>query len=352
MESRPETLVILSPGFAASEQDTTCIPPMQLFVKALREDCPGLNVVLIAFQYPHFTGQYKWNGVRVIAIGGRNRGQFYRLLTWTKAWRLLKQLNKEYQLMGILSFWLGECALVGSYFAKSHRLMHYAWVLGQDAKPGNKYVRWIKPSGDAVIALSDFTARELRKNYGIRPQQVIPVGIDTSLFGPMPGKQDIDLMGAGSLIPLKQYCLFVEAVAYLKDFFPAIKAIICGKGPEMDKLKEMADGYGLGDSLIFAGELPYDKVLAMMQRSKVFLHPSNYEGFGAVMAEALYAGAHVVSFCKPMDKIYRNHHIVCNAETMKQELLSILQNTRRGHDRVLTCTAQQIAKNIISLFVA
>jgi len=350
MENKVDTLVILSPGFPANEADTTCMPPMQLFVKALKEVCPGLNIIVLTFQYPFFAGEYEWHGIKVIAIGGKSKAKLRRARSWLKAWKILRDLNKQYNLMGLLSFWLGECAFVGHYFAGRHQLPHYTWILGQDAKKGNKYFSWIKPGSDSLVALSDFVAREFTKNYGITPALVMPVGIDTSLFGEAPAKRDIDLLGAGSLIPLKQYRLFVETVGILKEFFPGIKAVICGKGPELEALQSLAEKLNLKNNITFAGELPHAEVLALMQRSKVFLHTSNYEGFGAVLAEALYAGAHVVSFCKPMDRDYRHHHVVNDSKEMSAEILKILKNTRRGHDPVLMCRVQQIAKNMVSLF--
>ena len=102
---------------------------------------------------------------------------------------------------------------------------------------------------------------------------------------------------------------------------------------------------------LFAGELPHIEVLEMMQRSKIFLHTSAYEGFGSVMSEALYAGDHVISFCKPMDKEYRHQYIAGSKEEMNRQALKILKNTHRDHDRVLMCKIEQIAKNVISLFV-
>jgi glycosyltransferase involved in cell wall biosynthesis len=352
MKNKQETLVILSPGFPANEADSTCMPPQQIFVKALKEICPGLNIVVLTFQYPFVAAEYDWYGIKVISIGGKEKGRLFRTLTWMKAWAILRKLNKQYQLMGLLSFWFGECALVGTYFAKRHGLSHYTWLLGQDVKKGNKYFKWIRPKGDSLIALSDFISKEVRKNYGILPLNVIPVGIDTSLFAPAPSKRDIDIFGAGSLIPIKQYDLFIEAIGFLKEAFPEIKAVICGKGPELGKLEVMAKSRNLENNLLFAGELPHEKVLALMQRSKIFLHTSNYEGFGAVLSEALYAGAHVVSFCKPMAKDFRHHHVVKTMDEMTTEILAILRNHRRGHDPVLMCPIQQIAKNMISLFVS
>jgi len=350
MENRTETLVILSPGFPANEGDTTCMPPQQHFVKALKEICPDLNIIVLAFQYPFARAKYNWFDVNVIAIGGRDKGRIFRVITWVKAWLALRKINKKYQVVGLLSFWVGECAFVGNYFAKLHRLTHYSWILGQDAKKKNKYFKWIKPRGESLVALSDFLSEEVKKNYRVTPFEVVPVGIDTTLFRPDPLKRDIDILGAGSLIPLKQYHLFVECINYLREFFPDIKAVICGKGPEMERLQMMAKSLNLGNSLAFAGELQHQEVLELMQRSKVFLHTSNYEGFGAVLAEALYAGAHVVSFCKPMAEDFNHHHVVRNKEEINLKILSLLKSTRRNHERVLMFRVQCIAKNMISLF--
>jgi hypothetical protein len=134
MKHKRQTLVILSPGFPKDKADTACLPPQQTFVKALKEVCPGLNIIVLTFQYPFFAAEYEWHGVKVIAIGGKDRGQVFRLITWQKAWLILKKLHEEYQIVGLLSFWLGECAFVGSRFAKKYRLTHYSWLLGQDAR--------------------------------------------------------------------------------------------------------------------------------------------------------------------------------------------------------------------------
>jgi len=344
-------LVILSPGFPKDEEDTACLPPQQIFVKALKEVCPGLNIIVLTFQYPFFTAEYDWHGVKVISIGGKDKGKIFRVITWRKAWLILNKLNQEHELIGILSFWFGECAFVGSRFAKQHGLRHYSWLLGQDAKKGNKYFKWIKPKGEQLIALSDFLLREVKRNYKITPLHVIPVGIDTSLFGSAKPTREIDILGAGALIPLKQYGVFVEAVAYLKEFNPDLKAVICGKGIEMEWLKTLTKAKDLSNNIIFRGEVPHKEVLRLMQCSKIFLHPSNYEGFGSVLSEALYSGAQVVSFCKPMDKDYRHHYVVKDVEEMHAKLLSILKSKKIDHDQVLMCPIEQIAKNMISLFV-
>lgn len=350
MSDRPPTLVILSPGFPKDEADTTCVPPQQVFVKNLKQDFPCLHIIVLAFQYPFFSGEYQWHGVTVVAFGGRNKRKLYRLRTWARVWRYLAKLNRRNRLIGLLSFWMGECALVGATFARRNKLRHFSWILGQDAKLWNKYYKWIKPQSGALIALSDFIAREFHRNYAITPAHVIPAGIDASLFPQPPAERDIDVLGAGSLIPLKQYYLFVDAIRYLKDDFPGIKAVICGDGPEFDTLKTMIHDLRLQDNVELMGELPHAEVLALMQRAKIFVHTSAYEGFGIVCLEALYAGAHVVSFVHPMDAEIKNWHFTDVPGYMLKLVKDMLNNPAIDHSPVLPYPVGDSTKKMMQLF--
>ncbi|WP_428663339.1 glycosyltransferase [Runella sp.] len=350
MRPRRKTLLILSPGFPKDEEDSTCIPPQQQFVKALKETYPLLTVVVLTFQYPFFTAEYQWFGVRVIAFGGKSRGKLFRLMTWMRVWRSLLKLHREYEVIGLLSFWLGECAFVASYFAKLKKLRHYCWLLGQDAKAGNKYVKWTHPTGNELIALSDFIVREFKKNYAITPANVITVGINPSLFKPIEMERNIDVLGAGSLIPLKQYPVFIEVIDSLRSAFPDMNTFICGDGPERQKLVALINSLALENSVELKGELPHQQVLALMQRSKVFLHTSAYEGFGAVCLEALYGGAHVVSFVKPMDATIPNWHTVGSIEEMSRAVKALLSDPKLNHEAVLPYPIADNAKKMMKLF--
>jgi glycosyltransferase involved in cell wall biosynthesis len=348
--NKPKALVILSPGFPADGNDTTCLPPMQIFVKAMKRHNPQLNIIVISFQYPFTASRYYWYGVEIIALAGRGRGQIFRLVTWKRVWQTLKKLHDKYELSGILSFWMGECAFVGNRFAKKYNLPHYSWLLGQDAKAGNEYVNRIKPEGKSVIAISDFLAKEFRINYNITPAHVIATGLDTTLFTEAPTERDIDIMGAGSLIPLKQYHLFINVIKNLQSGFPTIKAVLCGKGPEMSKLKKQIERLKLEDNIILKGEISHPGVLAMMQRSRVFLHTSSYEGYSTVLSEALYAGCHVVSLVNAMDQRPSQHYVPDNSEHLPVIIKSLLNNKSLDHERVLVHPLETVTARMMALF--
>jgi len=349
MHPKP-TLVILSPGFPKDEADTTCLPPKQLFVRLLKEQFPHLDIIVIAFQYPFQKSVYQWNGVQVISLAGQNKRKFSKLILWTKAWRQLNRLRKQKNIVGILSFWCSEAALVGSWFGNRHNIQHRCWVSGQDAKKENKLVKWIRPSGYELVAMSDFLSESFFKNHGIKPSYVVPIGIDRNLFNARPIEKDIDVMGAGSLIPLKQYDVFLQVVNQLKKHQPEIKAVICGKGNEEKKLKELIQQLDLSENVILTGEKEHKEVLQFMQRSKLFIHPSSYEGFGSVCIEALYAGAEVISFCQPMKTPIPNWHIVNNKEEMSKQANSILQTSAPSNKPILAFSMEDSVKAMMNLF--
>jgi glycosyltransferase involved in cell wall biosynthesis len=346
----PKTLVILTPGFPKDEGDCTCMPDRQIFVRVLKETYSELNIIVLTFQYPYKKAEYRWNGIKVIALGGKNKRGLPRRLIWLQAWRELKKIKAAYNVIGLLSFWMDECAFIADKFAKKFALKHYCWLLGQDARPGNEYVYLMLPNGDNLVALSDFIVDEFKRNYGVMPKYTVPGAIDPLLFKVFTGDRDIDIVGAGSLISLKQYDVFVDVILSLKRDFPQIKTVICGNGPEMKPLQAKIEHLGLEDNITLTGELPHGEVIALMQRAKVFLHPSRYEGFGIVCLEALYAGAKVVSFVQPMKHDIQNWHIAENAADMQQIVTGILLDKALPFYPVLPYHATDSAKAIMALY--
>jgi glycosyltransferase involved in cell wall biosynthesis len=326
METKQAALVILSPGFAKNEADSTCLPAVQNFVKALNAQFPMVKVIVLAFDYPYISASYQWRGNTVHAFNGFKKRKIRKVFKWLSIWRKLNELKRKNNIIGLLSFWCGDCAYVGSRYAKRNRLKHYCWLMGQDAKKENPYAGRMKNRSGELIAISDFIQTTFEKNHNIQPQHVIPIGIDGDKFPKAEARRDVDILGAGSLIPLKQFDIFLEIVAGIKKELADVNVIIAGDGPEKAKLLSLIAAAGLQKNVSLAGELPYPEVLALMQRTKILLHPSSYEGFSGVCLEALYAGAYVISFCKPMNENTDHWYIVNDNEEMKVKALEILQN--------------------------
>lgn len=349
MDGRSKAFIILTPGFAASENDSACLPLHQNFVRALATLHPQIKICVLSFHYPFRKDIYDFSGATVYSFNGRNRKGITKFLLRKKAFRSLEEIYRANEVIGILSFWVGECALVGKHFAQRYGLKHHSWILGQDAKKGNRYPSRIEAESADLIALSDFLQDTFEKNHGVRPLKVICAGVNGAAAS---GKhRNIDLLAAGSLIVLKQFDIFLEVVRNIKQEMPLVKAVLIGDGPEKKKMQKLVQNFSLQDNVHFTGELPNDKVLDLMTQSKLFLHPSSYEGFSGVCLEALSAGMNVISFIKPMQTAIKNWHIVNNKAEMTKLTSALLKDPSLLFEPVIFQTMEQVAENMMNLYL-
>ncbi|MGZ5282914.1 MAG: glycosyltransferase [Bacteroidia bacterium] len=326
------------------------MPTQQLLIKAFNRKFPDVKIIIITFYYPTKNTSYNWYGNSVISINGRNKLKIQRLLTWLKVWKIMIRIKQENHVIGLLSFWSTECAVVGNYFGKFYGIKHFTWLLGQDAKKDNKYIKFYKPKAESLIAISDSLAAEFYKNHGIRPKHIIYNGIEASLFPHEQSNRNIDILGAGSLIPLKQYNIFIQIVNSLRKDFPLLQAMICGGGPEEQNLKSQLKETGLEANIQLIGTLQHTETLLFMQQTKVFLHTSIYEGFSTACMEALFAGAHVVSFYYPLRQETQNWHVVKNQQEMTEKVKELLLDKNLKHERILIRTIDETAEKMMQLF--
>lgn len=347
MTSR-STLIILTPGFPSDEHDTTCLPAQQCFIRTLNKIFPDLKVVVVAIQYPYRAGRYTWHGNTVIALNSKNMPRLLRPLFWVKTCLRLGAIRSHSRLVGVLSFWCLEEALIGRLFSKWKGTRHLSWISGQDARKTNPFIRWMRPRPDSLVAMSEFLADELERNFKIRPKYLIPNAIDPAAYTGLPVKT-LDILGVGSLIPLKQYGIFVDVIAALVSETPSLKAVLCGAGPEMEMLKKKIAALNLSENIELAGELPHPDVLTLMQQSKIMLHPSSYEGYSTVCLEALYAGCHVVSFVVPEKRQMKHWHKANSKDEMIGQCKSILEQ-ESDFSRILLYDMDDSARNMLAIF--
>lgn len=251
--------------------------------------------------------------------------------------------------LGVLSFWYSDSAWVGRQIGKQLGVSHKCWILGQDAKANNRFVRLVRPSADELIALSPFLANEFEKNHGIRPAHLVRNSVQMDPIDRLTRERDIHVLGVGSLTRLKQWDIFVDVVAKLNDAVPSLKVLLVGKGPEVDNIKKQIARHQLDSIVTLTGELTHPQVLSVMQCSKVLLHPSSYEGYSGACLEALYAGCHVVSFTQAEDRPIRHWYIVKDKIEMIDKTLDLLQH-ESDFSRELTLSTNEAVTQMMALF--
>ena len=282
-------IVFVTPGFPKDEKDTQCIPALQIYLKALREQTAA-RLTVLTIHYPFKRGSYSWHGVRVHALGGRNRSML-RPLHLRRARSIFEKIFSRNKITQIHSFWIGECCFLASKMASKFDVPHVCTAMGQDVRAGNPWVRRIT-STPKYICLSRFQAQVLENNYGL-DSRIIHWGLPPNNLSA--DEKSIDVVGVGSLISLKAFDQFIRIIAELKNTFSEINCLIVGEGPEKDALGGMIDNLNLIANVELVGALSYQATQALIAKSCILLHPSQFESFGMVVIEALALGASVVA---------------------------------------------------------
>jgi glycosyltransferase involved in cell wall biosynthesis len=283
---------LVTPGFPKNEEDTTCIPALQVLVKSLKKS--DVKLTLISLHYPYHSNEYRWNGLKVIPLNGKNSRFKKRFLLKAKLKRYLSEIHAAEPISIIHSFWLQEASVWSLSWAKKSGVPVIASAMGQEVLVENTFLNKLKACPpDQIICLSQFHQKQLFSSSGLK-SEVIGFGVeDLSAY-----KQEktIDLIGVGNLIPIKNYPYFIDICFALKQNVPAFKAVIIGVGSQLNMLQQLIETNELTENILLLGELPYEETLNHMARAKVLLHPSRFEGYGMIFGEALALQTHIASF--------------------------------------------------------
>lgn len=281
-------IVLVAPGFAKDESDTTCIPALQLYVKELMTR--DVQITIISLNYPFHENEYYWNNVKVISLGGKNSWFKKKFVLKNQLFKTIHKLHQTNKIDVLHSFWLNETTLFTAKVATKLNIPLVANAMGQDVKRDNTSVKSLQNYKHTLVAISEFQAF-IFKHQSLKFNFVIPWGIEDF---PHQNKS-IDIVGVGNLIPLKNFTYYIQLVAEVSKVHPGLKTVIIGDGPERNKLEELVNEYQLQDIVSILGSVNYHDTQKYIAEAKVLLHPSDFEGFGLIFAEAMRNQTHVLS---------------------------------------------------------
>lgn len=169
-----------------------------------------------------------------------------------------------------------------------------------------------------VATLAELT--QLRFLYKAQANKltVIPPGVDTSHFYPIPADeakqfiglkpQDRMILFVGRIEPLKGVDTLIQAMSHLdmklrNKEHPVHLAIIGGEpnvdphemSAEMMRLQKMSDDLCMGGAVVFLGKRAQDTLPYYYSAAEVLVMPSLYESFGMVALEAMACGTPVIA---------------------------------------------------------
>jgi glycosyltransferase involved in cell wall biosynthesis len=155
---------------------------------------------------------------------------------------------------------------------------------------------------DHLIAASDQTAERLRAILGDRASiSVVPNGIDLDgIRNSYPDAAKVDLVTIGRFMPHKKIGMLLDTVALLRASGLPVTCRIIGDGPMRDALHAQAQRLGIEAAVDFRHNVWEQKdVYALMKAARVAVFPTEREGFGIAVLEAIACGLPVVTTSAP-----------------------------------------------------
>lgn len=157
----------------------------------------------------------------------------------------------------------------------------------------------------AVVATSSNIRDTVRTHYRYSgPIEIIPLGIRPP--NPLPVRDHgvlrrlglpsdaIVAITVGRLVRRKA----IEALfgALVADPSERIHLLVCGSGPELDRLRAESQRQGIGQRVRFTGHISSEQKWRLLASSNMFVSSAVHEGFGLVFLEAMWAGLPVVCY--------------------------------------------------------
>lgn len=154
---------------------------------------------------------------------------------------------------------------------------------------------------DGVTVPSADLRRATYEQLGVSEKtaiEVIPNFVDTDAFAPAPrsastSERPPTLVHNSNFRPVKRVDDVIEVFARVSLELPSCELVLIGDGPERSRIERMVHERNLGARVRFLGKQLH--VAPILQKTDLFLLPSETESFGLAALEALSCGVPVVA---------------------------------------------------------
>ena len=163
----------------------------------------------------------------------------------------------------------------------AHRLLH----------------RFALSTAAANVFVSNLEFVEVPSSLHVRNPVYAPLAIDGDTYRPGDAGRDEMILTTAKMARGNGYrkCIeeIIRSVPLVRERHPGVRFVIAGEpSPEYPAL---AKELGVEDAIDFPGVVDRETKVRLMQRCRVYLQPSRFEGFGLAIAEAMACGAPIVT---------------------------------------------------------
>jgi len=185
-----------------------------------------------------------------------------------------------------------------------------------------------------IITVSDHVKQRLIKEYRIPAERIFRVynGIDSKYIDSIPyQRKERTVIFIGRLIPHKHVDDLIQAI----NMIPRLKLNIIGIGPEESNLKKLVGVLNAQNRVNFFGTVTDRRKFELIKKSQMLVLPSTREGFGIVLAEAMYSGIPVIAYeSDGASEIISGQTGILipkrDWKTLKEQIEMILKNKKLG----------------------
>ncbi len=198
-----------------------------------------------------------------------------------------------------------------------------------------------------VIAVSDFTAKEIKELYEVPANKVSVIhhGIPKEFFPDLDKNTDFLAFRERLGIPDKPFILFIGGANPRKNHYTLLKAfasnaflrqnysliLVGGTTFKNLTLERTIQNFNLGQCAICIDQLPLEELRVVYSRASLFVFPSRYEGFGFPVLEAMACGAPVItSRCSALPEVAGDAAVLVdpeNVNALEKAMVQVLQDS-------------------------
>jgi glycosyltransferase involved in cell wall biosynthesis len=151
-----------------------------------------------------------------------------------------------------------------------------------------------------LVTVSESSRRDIVAQMNVDPERlrVVPVGVDTSTFRPLPHVVRIPgriMTTASADVPMKGLAPLLEAVAKLRVERDDAHLVVIGRPKDKSRIPALLDQLGLRDVVRFVSGVTHERIVELYAEAEIAVVPSLYEGFSLPAIEAMACGVPVLA---------------------------------------------------------
>ncbi len=261
--------------------------------------CDDLEILVILFNEGRLANELRNLGIRV-EIVEENKVSFWDIRRSVQG--LLRQylpdvIHTHGYKENILAYWCSRFSkgikLVATQHGMPETFTGFSSLKHKGVLKYNFYILW--RHFDKVVVVSNDIAKHFVNNFRFNKTkvQVIHNGIEIPEHSIQRNSTNTFVIGScGRLFPVKDYPLMIRVAKRISDN-NNIRFELAGDGPEMKRLRDLINQFGLNRRFILRGHL--DNIDEFYRGLDLFINTSIHEGIPMSVLEAMSYGLPVVA---------------------------------------------------------